>query len=172
MYWWSNFEADEVREEFGIIRDLGMRLVRIFLLWDDFQPTPDTVSPERLADLRTVCDIAAELGLQLDVTFFTGHMSGPNWSPRWLLDGPPLPHVRQLVSEGRVVNSGYRNPYTDQQALEAERLLIKTVVSELHDHPAIGVWNLGNEPDLFAEPPDAEAGRAWVREMTNLISWN
>ncbi|HEU5010997.1 MAG TPA: glycoside hydrolase family 2 TIM barrel-domain containing protein [Roseiflexaceae bacterium] len=169
MYWWSNFEADEVREEFGIIHDLGMRLVRIFLLWDDFQPAPNAVSAERMDDLRTVCDIAADLGLQLDVTFFTGHMSGPNWSPRWLLAGPPLPHVRQLVSEGRVVDSGYRNPYTDQQALEAERLLISTVVGELRDHPAIGVWNLGNEPDLFAEPPDAEAGRAWVREMTTLI---
>jgi endo-1,4-beta-mannosidase len=31
------------------------------------------------------------------------------------------------------------------------------------------MWNLGNEPDLFAHPVDAEAGRAWVREMSDLI---
>ena len=86
MYWWSDFDAGEVREEFAIIRELGLKVVRLFLLWDDFQPTPDTVSSACLKNLTTVADIAAENGLGLDVTFFTGHMSGPNWSPGWLLD--------------------------------------------------------------------------------------
>ena len=40
MYWWKDFERDEVAEEFDVIAGLGMRLVRIFLLWEDFQPTP------------------------------------------------------------------------------------------------------------------------------------
>ncbi len=31
------------------------------------------------------------------------------------------------------------------------------------------MWNLGNEPDLFAHPEDAAAGRSWVREMTQLV---
>ncbi|MEP6988912.1 MAG: hypothetical protein ABI970_25140, partial [Chloroflexota bacterium] len=134
MYWWSNFEADEVREEFAIIREIGLNVVRIFLLWDDFQPTPDSVSEERLKDLTTVCDIAADNGLGLDVTFFTGHMSGPNWSPRWLLDeSAPIPakHVRQVVSDGKVVKGGYRNPYHDPVALDAQRLMLRTVVSRL-----------------------------------------
>jgi len=65
--------------------------------------------------------------------------------------------------------SGYRNPYTDPIALNAERLLLRTVVGALKDHPAIGMWNLGNEPDLFARPPNAEAGRAWVRKMVSVI---
>lgn len=171
MYWWSDFEAGEVREEFGIIRDLGLNLVRIFLLWDDFQPTPDSVSAERLDYLSQVFDIAAENGLQLDVTFFTGHMSGPNWSPGWLLHdgGFPAPNVRQLVSGGQIVSQGYRNPYTDPVALAAERLLLSTVVTRFKDHPATGIWNLGNEPDLFAWPPDDATGREWVRQMTALI---
>jgi endo-1,4-beta-mannosidase len=172
MYWWSDFDAGEVREEFAVIRDLGMTVVRIFLLWDDWQPSPDAVSPDCLKNVVTVADIAAENGLGLDVTFFTGHMSGPNWSPRWLLDAnAPVPSrwVRQVVSSGQVVTGGYRNPYTDPVALDAERLLLRTVVSALKDHPAVWMWNLGNEPDLFALPPDAAAGRAWVREMTQLI---
>lgn len=171
MYWWSNFDAAEVREEFGIIRDLGLNMVRLFLLWDDWQPTPDTVNMEALGNLETVADIAAELGLELDVTFFTGHMSGPNWSPGWLLlpDEPMAPHVRQVVSGGRVVNSGYRNPYTDPLALSAAELLVRTVVTRLREHPAIGLWNLGNEPDLFAWPPDHDTGRAWANRMTTLI---
>lgn len=169
MYWWSDFDAGEVREEFALIGELGMTMVRIFLLWEDFQPTPERVASAPLGHLRTVCDIAAEQGLGLNVTFFTGHMSGPNWSPPWLLGGPLDPKVRQVISGGRAVASGYRNPYHDPVALDAERLLLRTVVGELHDHPAVAVWNLGNEPDLFAWPNDAASGRAWTREMTALI---
>lgn len=172
MYWWSDFDAGEVREEFAILREIGMNVVRLFLLWDDWQPTPDSVSTEALKNLTTVCDIAAENGLGLDITFFTGHMSGPNWSPGWLLndDGSyPSPFVNQLVSGGQIVERGYRNPFHDPVALDAERLLLRTVVSALKDHPAVWMWNLGNEPDLFAIPDTPEAGRAWVREMTQLI---
>ena len=38
MYWWSNFDRGEVREEFAIIRDCGLSLVRI----------PRTTSPRVL----------------------------------------------------------------------------------------------------------------------------
>lgn len=172
MYWWSDFDAGEVREEFAVIRDLGMAVVRIFLLWDDFQPQPDSVSPAALDHLGQVFDIAAENNLGLDVTFFTGHMSGPNWSPRWLLDADapkPSPWVRQVVSRGEVVDSSYRNMFTDPQALDASRLLLDTVVGRFHQHPALWMWNLGNEPDLFAHPPSGAAGRGWVREMTRRI---
>lgn len=171
MYWWSNFDAGEVREEFALIRELGLGMVRIFLLWDDWQPTPDTVSPDALRHLEQVMDIAEANALRLNVTFFTGHMSGPNWAPGWLLqpDEPLPPNVRQLVSGGRIVDCGYRNPYTDPIALDAERLLLRTVVGRFRDHPAVGLWNLGNEPDLFAWPPTAAAGRAWAREMTGIV---
>jgi endo-1,4-beta-mannosidase len=171
MYWWSDFDAGEVREEFAIIRSLGLELVRIFLLWDDWQPTPERVAPDALDHLETVCDIAAGLGLALDVTFFTGHMSGPSWVPGWMLrrDEPRPPRVRQVVSGGQVVDCGYANPFTDPFALKAEELLLRTVVTRFRDHPAVGLWNLGNEPDLFAWPPDAATGRAWVRRMTGLI---
>jgi endo-1,4-beta-mannosidase len=173
MYWWSDFDAGEVREEFAVISELGMNVVRIFLLWDDFQPAPDQVSPDCLDYLGQVCDAAGAHDLKLDVTFFTGHMSGPNWAPGWLLgDALPSPYIgriRQVVSGGRVVDQGYRNPFMDPEALEAQRLLLRTVVGEFQDHPAIWLWNLGNEPDLFAWPPHEAAGRGWVREMTQLV---
>ncbi|MBC8170979.1 MAG: cellulase family glycosylhydrolase [Anaerolineae bacterium] len=172
MYWWSDFDEGEVREEFALLADLGMNILRIFLLWDDWQPTPDTVDAGCLENLGKVCDIAAEYNLGLDVTFFTGHMSGPNWSPRWLLDqdAPPASnYVKQVVSQGEVVPGYYRNPFHDAVALDAARLLLSTVVSRYKDHPGVWMWNLGNEPDLFALPKDAAAGQAWVREMTQLI---
>jgi endo-1,4-beta-mannosidase len=67
------------------------------------------------------------------------------------------------------VGGSYRNAYHDGVALNAERLLLRTVVGALESHPAIWMWNLGNEPDLFALPQNAAYGRAWVREMAGLI---
>jgi endo-1,4-beta-mannosidase len=172
MYWWSDFDPGEVAEEFELIASLEMSVVRIFLLWDDWQPAPTVVSQDRIRDLGVVLDLAAERGLGLDVTLFTGHMSGPNWSPRWLLDpdvGHASPDVRQVISGGVVVDSAYRNMFEDPEALAAERLLLETVVGAYHQHPALWMWNLGNEPDLFARPADADAGRSWVREMTDVV---
>lgn len=172
MYWWNDFDAGEVREEFEIIHELGLKVIRLFLLWDDFQPQPDSVNKDALANLLKVADIAARDELGLDVTFFTGHMSGPNWSPRWLLGGPLPGHdgaVRDVVSNGKLVHTGYRNMFDDPQALSAERLLLQTVVGALKDHPAVWMWNLGNEPDLFAWPRDFRAGREWIQQMVGLI---
>lgn len=174
MYWWSQFDAGEVREEFAIIKEIGMTVVRLFLLWDDFQPDPNSVNTEAVNNLVKVADIAVENGLGLDVTFFTGHMSGPNWSPRWLLGGdlPPAAHshwLRDVVSEGKLTDKGYRNMFHDEQAIKAERLLLQTVVGALKDHPAVWMWNLGNEPDLFAWPNSSDEGAAWVKEMVTLI---
>jgi endo-1,4-beta-mannosidase len=174
MYWWNNFDAGEVREEFSIIRELGLKVVRIFLLWDDFQPDPHSVSKEALANLQTVADIAGDNQLGLDVTFFTGHMSGPNWSPRWLLGGE-LPFkggnefIRDIMSQGKPVPQGYYNMFHYEEAINAERLLLRTVVGMLKDHEAIWLWNLANEPDLFAWPLTSDEGAAWVKQMVDLI---
>jgi endo-1,4-beta-mannosidase len=169
MYFWSAFDREEVRQEFRVISDLGLGWVRLFLLWDDFQPAPDVVSERSLDALASVCDAAVETGLRLNVTFFTGHMSGPNWAPGWLLEGTPAAGARALLSGGKLVDRGYRNPFVDRTALDAERLLLETVVGRLAGHKAVGIWNLGNEPDLFAQPPSPVIGRAWVKQMRDTI---
>jgi len=169
MYWWRQFEMREVQDDFALIASMGLQVVRLFLLWDDFQPAPDKMDQTCLRNFGKVCDIANDHGLKLDVTFFTGHMSGPNWAPRWLLGGPRPGRrqgkPRQVVSDGRPTRKGYRNFYHDPVALAAEKLQLEIVVGAHKDHPAIWIWNLGNEPDLFDWPHSPEAGRHWVREM-------
>ena len=32
MYWWSGFDAGEVDEEFAIIKEIGLNVVRIFFV--------------------------------------------------------------------------------------------------------------------------------------------
>ncbi len=172
MYWWAKFDAGEVREEFAMIRDLGLTHVRFFLLWESFQPSADKVSATALRDLRTVCDIAAELNLKLQPTFFTGHMSGPNWAPDWLLSTNPIkPGERQLVSLRRDSGSPTQihNVYTEPFVIAAEDLQLRTICGELKDHPAIWAWSLGNEPDLFCQPPNAAIGKKWVADRVRTI---
>lgn len=93
--------------------------MRIFPLWDDFQPSPNEVSLSNLKNLVTVCDLAERYHLKLDVTFFAGHMSGPNWVPRWMLRGDKPEYVRQVISGGKIFESGYLNPYSDELVLAA-----------------------------------------------------
>ena len=54
MYWWSDFDRGEVADEFDLVSSLGMSVVRVFLLWDDWQPSPSSVSTDRLRDLGVV----------------------------------------------------------------------------------------------------------------------
>lgn len=172
MNFWRSFDLGEVRDDFALMADLGMNTVRIFLLWEDWQPTPDIVSMDCLRYFEQVCNTAEDNGLKLDVTFFTGHMSGPNWSPRWLLDASaplPSPEVHQVVASGQAIASSYRNMFTDYVALQAEQLLLETVVGRFHNHAGIGIWNLGNEPDLFAYPPNYDMGTTWVSLMRSVI---
>ena len=172
MYWWANFDAGEVREEFAMIREIGLTHVRFFLLWESFQPAPDRVDAKAVGDLRAVCDIAADVGLKLQPTFFTGHMSGPNWAPDWLLSDRPIHKgERQIVSLGRRTGSpnAIYNTYTEPFVIEAEKLQLRTVCGALKDHPAVWAYSLGNEPDLFCRPPDAPSGRRWVAEMVRTI---
>ncbi len=133
MSWWSDFDPSEVEDEFDLIRDLGLSHVRLFLLWEDFQPQPDRVAPEAVARLERVCDIAAARQLLLNLTFFTGHMSGPSWVPDWMLvPGEPMPAgVRQVVTRGRAVDCGYLNPYSDSIASQAAEL------QSADDRPAV-----------------------------------
>lgn len=175
MRWWRDFDAAEVEDELALIASLGLSLVRVFLLWEDWQPRPDAVSGACLAHLERVCDAAERHGLGLVVTFFTGHMSGPNWAPPWALvpreqgarggGRPP----RQVVSGGGPVSAGYRDPYDDPVMRAAQERLLTEVVTDLRGHAAPRLWSLGNEPDLFAWPARPGAGRAWVRDMAALV---
>ncbi|HAF16734.1 MAG TPA: hypothetical protein DCG84_00140, partial [Peptococcaceae bacterium] len=65
MYWWQNFDAAEVEQDFRRLAAAGFQVVRIFLIWEDFQPVPDKVSSRSLDCLVAVADLAAGCGCPL-----------------------------------------------------------------------------------------------------------
>ena len=174
MRWWKEFDHLEVEEEFSIISDIGIDIVRIFLLWEDFQPTPDSINSISLSNLKTVADIAENKSLKLNITFFTGHMSGPNWIPSWMLNNTkiPAPYINQVISDNKIKSKndgGYRNMYEDKLVINAALLLVENVVRLLSNHSAVWCWNLGNEPDLVISPVDENNVNQWVLLMRDTI---
>ncbi|KAJ4462075.1 putative glycosyl hydrolase [Paratrimastix pyriformis] len=174
---WKKIDPAEIADDFLLIKNVGMNVVRIFLLWEDFQPEYGTVSAESLEKLVRVADIAEQQNLLLDVTFFTGHMSGPNWVPAWLLNGGPMKRPAYQVISGvnpgsgtpHVADEGYENFFESERVQQAQEVLLREVVTRLGRHAGVGIWNLGNEPDLLAVPSTPTAAQRWVARMTAVI---
>jgi endo-1,4-beta-mannosidase len=169
MYWWRNFSCQELRSDFSQIAKYGMKLVRIFLLWEDFQPYPDLISRTALNHLSTTADLAAEYDLKIIVTFFCGHMSGVNWMPYWMLEETKAPSRFPLFSLGSVQEAKIRNFYHDPLAREAQILQIREVCLTLKKHPAIWAYDLGNEASNCVMPKCHEEAREWLHIMSSAI---
>ena len=88
-----------MKSDFLLIKNSGFSVIRIFLLWEDFQPEPSRVSLNTVKNLIDVADIARDSGVKIVPTFFTGHMSGANWLPDWMLSGE-MDHSRFPIISG------------------------------------------------------------------------
>ena len=169
MGWWSKFDLTEVEADFARIAACGLDSVRVFLTWEDFQPSPDRVDRQMLERLVAVADLAGGLGLGLIPTLFTGHMSGVNWIPAWALGGSGGDRRFRVVSGGGVVRSGLRNWYTDSAVGDAQVLLAAEAAGALAGHEAVWAWDLGNENSNCVIPPTRSAARAWLARLGSAI---
>jgi endo-1,4-beta-mannosidase len=169
MYWWRRFDADEVEGDFARIGEAGFDSVRIFLLWEDFQPSPDSISSEALKRLIQVADAAARNALSLVVTLFTGHMSGVNWIPGWALEPADGPARFRIFSGGKIVRARIKNWYADQKIASAQELLALEVAAALADHPALWAWDLGNESSNCLLPHSRQAAAEWLERIASAI---
>ena len=169
MRWWRRFDAAEVERDFARIREAGGDLVRLFLLWEDFQPAPTAVSDRSLARLVTVADSARRHDLRIIPTLFTGHMSGANFVPEWALGGKAPSERFRVIANDRVVDRAVRNWYTDPLVFEAQALLARECARALAGHAALWGWDLGNENSNCCAPPTSEDGRRWLARIASAI---
>ena len=166
MYWWKDFDRSEVESEFAEIAALGLHVARIFLFWEDFQPSPERINDQALADLGVTLDVAAATNLRVMPTFFTGHMSGINWWPEWALTDETDPTGNLRISGGQFTTRVGRDPYADPFMLDAETRLVAAVCSRYGTHPALYSWNFCNEPDNFYIPKTYADSAVWNATLT------
>ena len=105
---WSNWDADVIENDFKMLSEYGIKVIRMFILWPVFQPLkalwsnsklyeyrmmpgetplPDTeagqagVSEEACGHFEEFCHIADKYGIKLIVGLLTGHMSFRFYAP-------------------------------------------------------------------------------------------
>jgi endo-1,4-beta-mannosidase len=169
MRWWTMFDPAEVLVDFDRIAAAGLDSVRIFLTWEDFQPSPDTVSRRMLDKLVVVADLALDAGLRIMPTLFTGHMSGVNWIPAWATAPGDAAQRFRVVSSNVVSQRVPRSWFEDAEVMAAQRLLVYESATALAGHAALSAWDLGNENSNCVQPADSAAGVHWLESMAEGI---
>ncbi len=169
MYWWKEWDAGQVEDDFARISESGIDKVRFFLLWEDFQPEPFKMSSQALRNLAKTLDIAYKYRLGTMPTFFTGHMSGLNWMPEWMLGAETEKSRFMVYSKGRTTQREIKNFFENMDAARAQAYHLTEIAKVLQGQPALWGWDLGNEPSNCVIPESKEAALHWLESMVGAL---
>jgi endo-1,4-beta-mannosidase len=169
MFMWREFDKDVIDEDLSIISGLGLSYIRIYLLWEDFQPTPQTVPMVMLDRLVELLEAAGKRNIKVVVALFAGHLCGLNWLPPWMLLASSDPHQSPVFSLGKVRYNRVRNPYTEPEVIERQIYLLGELTNAVSGHPALFSWDLGNEPSQWSPSADNFAVRLWLQAMAETL---
>lgn len=175
IYMWRNFDIAAIEKDFAELSKHGLSLLRIFPLWNDFQPVTvmksvfNTFREVRMKDdlplegsylteagidevmmerFRQVLDLAEKYNFKVIVALLTGWMSGRMFVP-------------EAVS--------HLNLLTDPMAISWEVRFIKAFVKTFKDHKAIKVWEPGNECNCLGTVGNSESAYCWLATITDAI---
>ena len=150
---WRHYDGGSIREELKTLADYGVRCMRVFPNWRDFQPIDinysyhgkheeyvnvntgecvydDGVDMDRIEEFRDFCRAAEEHGMTLVVSIVTGWMSGRLFIPPAICG---------------------QNPITSPEARMLMRRFIHRFVRELKNEKSIVMWDLGNECNCIGD---------------------
>jgi endo-1,4-beta-mannosidase len=144
---WRNWDEEAVISDLDLLAENGVRVVRAFPTWRDFQPIipiyagscnlrhyilegerePENIywiDPIMIERFSRFCDLCYERNIKIIVGIITGWMSGR-------LFIPPALYGKNLL--------------TDTTALLFEQRFVRGIVTLLRNKKAIYAWDLGNE---------------------------
>ncbi len=170
MYMWQRFDDDEIREDFARIKAMGYDIVRFFLMWEAFQPEPRRMDSTALRRFDRMMDIVADTGLQAMPTLFCGHMSGCNWLPYWALERGSTSGRFRTITNDTVVDASIGDFYADPVLLSAQVYCAQRIGERAQGHPAMLVWDLGNEFSNLRIPDSSRDAAEWsIRLSATLL---
>ena len=167
---WREFDEKEIDQDFAKIRKLGMDTVRVFPLWDDFQPiyelpgarnvprtigmrhdwnmtpvrNPEMVDPKMLEHFDRVVELARKHNLKLIVALLTAWMSGTLFNPSW---------------------KGGRNLFSHPFPLKYQMLYCRAFAKRYAGCPEILAWEYGNEQNCADECASPETAWVWLHAL-------
>jgi len=172
---WKDWHPEEIDQEFGEMESLGINTVRMFLVWEDFQPVkewlggrqktviktsfvhdehatiedhPSMVDPVMIGRFEQMLDLAQKHNLMLMPAFLTGWMSGVDIVPSF---------------------ATRCNTYTDPRLLRYEVLYARHLAEHFRGHPAIIAWDLGNEQNNVDDCPSMDAAWVWTNYLVTTL---
>lgn len=172
---WRDWRPEVIDKDFRQLAANGIRVLRVFPLWPDFQPIqkvyggggsvkyvgfadgqplPTTgveangLSEEQLKHFEVLATLAQKHHLKLIVGLITGWMSGQLYAP------PAL--------EGRDI-------LTDPEALVWQQKFVSTFVHRLKNQPAILAWDFGNECNVMGKVDNHYQAYLWSAVLAGAI---
>jgi beta-galactosidase len=138
---------ESIRKHFRLMHENGLTLVRIFVIWDDLERTPDHWDFTRY---DWIYDAAAESGIKIVATLCAE--DPPGWVRK-----TPFYHNRTNLN--------------DPEIRQHAAIYIEKVVNRYKNHPAQGVWLLMNEPAKYdTEPATLQAFGEWLRAKYGTVA--
>lgn len=168
---WLNFDEDSLAADLDALAENGVRYIRCFPNWRDFQPVtalrewrgnfkeyrltgdrfPENeyyIEPVMIERFRRFATMADERGIKLIVSILTGWMSGR-------LFCPPALDSKNLIC--------------DPEALMFEEKFVRGFVLYTRDLPNIAVWDLGNECNCLGQASTPAQSYLWTVTIRNAI---
>ena len=168
---WLHYDGKKIREEFKTLSEYGIKILRVFPNWRDFQPvdksyswagfggeyvhsrtrepvTGDGVDMDRIAEFHDLCKAAEEYDIKLIVSIVTGWMSG-------MLYVPPVINGKNLIS--------------DHECLMWMRKYIHKFVKEMKNEKCIIMWDLGNESNCMGVAKNRAEAYHWTSTVADSI---
>ena len=167
---WQNFEPDTIKKDISVLAQHGIKYLRVFPVWRDFQPVTALLGPQgrvseyaqngkepenkyyldekmlsRFSEFLDICD---SFKIKVLVGLITGWMSGA-------LFIPPALYTKNLI--------------TDPIAQYFEQLFIKGFVKKFKDRDTIFAWDLGNECNGMSPINSRFEAASWAAMISNAI---
>lgn len=168
---WRYFDADIIEKDIKALSENGVKYMRVFPNWRDFQPIHklyayrnvvrdycdcneeplqncNGIDPVQIENFNTFANICNRYDIKLCVSIVTGWMSGRMFLP------PAL--------EGK-------NAISDPEVLMWMARFIKGFVEGVKDCPNIVMWDLGNECNCLAPAKTSYEAYTWTAFVRNAI---
>jgi endo-1,4-beta-mannosidase len=123
------------------------------------------MDPAMLRRFDGFMEALGDAGLRGIPTFFTGHMSGVNYLPEWVLDST-RPHGRFRTFGSRMQQYAYgAGDFYSMPLLEALRMHVRAVGERCRGHQALYLWDLGNEFSNLRSAPSPQQAALWGKQL-------
>ena len=167
---WREFDPEAIKTDIKKLSENGIKYLRVFPLWRDFQPVTPVIGPQgrigeyyqngkepeneyyldelMLSRFESFLDICDSFGVKVLVGLITGWMSGGLFVPTALNE---------------------KNLITSPLAQYFEALFIKGFVARFKDRETVYAWDLGNECNGMSPINSRFEAASWTAMISNAI---